>query len=102
LSRQPTPRKRPPERIPIPFGLDAIRDVQVLCPMNRGAAGARTLNLELQAALNPARSDMPTVERFGFTYRIGDKGMQLENNYDRTRPTAIWASYLASMRRKPS
>jgi exodeoxyribonuclease V alpha subunit len=71
------------ERIPTRFGLDAIRDVQVLCPMNRGAAGARALNLELQAALNPARSDIPTVERFGFAYRIGDKVMQVENNYDR-------------------
>ena len=43
------------ERIPARFGLDPIRDVQVLCPMNRGAAGARTLNLGLQAALNQPR-----------------------------------------------
>ena len=35
------------------FGLDPIRDVQVLCPMNRGGVGARSLNIELQAALNP-------------------------------------------------
>jgi exodeoxyribonuclease V alpha subunit len=41
------------------------------------------LNLALQAALNPAASDAPSVERFGFTYRIGDKVMQIENNYDR-------------------
>ena len=40
------------DRIPKRFGLDPIRDVQVLCPMNRGGLGARTLNLELQAALN--------------------------------------------------
>jgi exodeoxyribonuclease V alpha subunit len=71
------------ERIPARFGLDAIRDVQVLCPMNRGAAGARALNLALQAALNPRRAGEPTVERFGFTYRVGDKVMQVENNYDR-------------------
>ena len=46
-------------RIPKRFGLDPIRDIQVLCPMNRGGAGARSLNIELQAALNPAgdRSD---------------------------------------------
>src|SRR6476619_5624586 len=41
-------------RIPRRFGLDSIRDVQVLCPMNRGGIGARSLNIELQAALNPA------------------------------------------------
>jgi exodeoxyribonuclease V alpha subunit len=51
--------------------------------MNRGAAGARALNLALQAALNPPRAGEPTVERFGFTYRVGDKIMQVENNYDR-------------------
>jgi exodeoxyribonuclease V alpha subunit len=71
------------ERIPARFGLDPIRDVQVLCPMRRGGVGARTLNLALQAALNPGAADQPSVERFGFTYRIGDKVMQIENNYDR-------------------
>jgi exodeoxyribonuclease V alpha subunit len=71
------------ERIPARFGLDAIRDVQVLCPMNRGSAGARALNTALQEALNPAKSGAPSVERFGFTFRVGDKVMQTENNYDR-------------------
>jgi exodeoxyribonuclease V alpha subunit len=55
-------------RIPRLFGFDQIRDVQVLCPMNRGALGARALNLALQAALNPA-SGQPSVERFGQTAR---------------------------------
>jgi exodeoxyribonuclease V alpha subunit len=41
-------------RIPKRFGLDSIRDIQVLCPMNRGGVGARSLIIELQAALNPA------------------------------------------------
>ena len=45
-------------------------------------AGARALNLALQAALNSGK-DEAAVERFGFTYRIGDKVMQVENNYDR-------------------
>src|SRR3981081_2538491 len=40
-------------RIPKRFGLDSIRDIQVLCPMNREGVGARSLNIELQAALNP-------------------------------------------------
>jgi exodeoxyribonuclease V alpha subunit len=71
------------ERIPARFGLDPIRDVQVLCPMNRGGAGARALNAALQEALNPAKPGALSVERFGFTFRIGDKVMQTENNYDR-------------------
>ena len=41
------------------------------------------LNLGLQAALNRTGAREPVVERFGFTYRIGDKVMQVENNYDR-------------------
>ncbi|MDX7951453.1 ATP-dependent RecD-like DNA helicase [Lichenihabitans sp. Uapishka_5] len=69
------------DRIPCAFGLDAIRDVQVLCPMNRGGVGARALNVALQAALNPPGEGR--VERFGWTYGPGDKVMQVENNYDR-------------------
>jgi exodeoxyribonuclease V alpha subunit len=69
------------ERIPKRFGLNPIADVQVLCPMNRGGLGARALNLELQRALNPAGG--PTVERFGWTYAVGDKVMQTENDYDK-------------------
>jgi exodeoxyribonuclease V alpha subunit len=68
-------------RIPKRFGLDPIRDIQVLCPMNRGGVGARSLNIELQAALNPAGDRK--VERFGWTFAPGDKVMQIENDYDR-------------------
>jgi exodeoxyribonuclease V alpha subunit len=68
-------------RIPQRFGLDAIREIQVLCPMNRGAAGARSLNIELQAALNPAGERR--VERFGWTFAPGDKVMQIENDYEK-------------------
>ena len=68
-------------RIPRRFGLDPIRDVQVLCPMNRGGVGARSLNIELQAALNPAGDRK--VERFGWTFASGDKVMQIENDYDK-------------------
>jgi exodeoxyribonuclease V alpha subunit len=60
-------------RIPSRFGLDSIRDIQVLCPMNRGGVGARSLNIELQAALNPAGERK--VERFGRTFAPGDKVM---------------------------
>ena len=69
------------ERIPARFGLDPIRDIQVLCPMNRGGLGARSLNIDLQQALNPPGE--LRVERFGSTYGIGDKVMQVENDYDK-------------------
>ena len=69
------------ERIPNRFGLDAIRDIQVLCPMNRGGLGARSLNIELQKALNPPGEIR--IDRFGWTFCPGDKVMQVENNYDK-------------------
>jgi len=68
-------------RIPKRFGFDPIRDIQVLCPMNRGGVGARSLNIELQKALNPAGERK--VERFGWTFAPGDKVMQIENDYDK-------------------
>jgi len=68
-------------RIPRRFRLDSIRDIQVLCPMNRGGVGARSLNIALQAALNPAGERK--VERFGWTFAPGDKVMQIENDYDK-------------------
>jgi exodeoxyribonuclease V alpha subunit len=69
------------ERIPKRFGLDPIRDIQVLCPMNRGGLGARSLNTELQNALNPPSEIR--IERFGWTFCPGDKVMQVENDYDK-------------------
>jgi len=69
------------ERIPARFGLDPIRDIQVLCPMNRGSLGARALNLELQQVLNPP--DENAIQRFGWTFGVGDKVMQVENDYDK-------------------
>ncbi len=69
------------DRIPKAFGFNSIRDVQVLCPMNRGGVGARSLNIELQKVLNPPGE--VRVERFGWTYAPGDKVMQIENDYDK-------------------
>jgi len=69
------------QRIPRRFGLDPVRDVQVLCPMNRGALGARALNADLQALLNPTPAAV--LERFGTRFAVGDKVMQTENDYDR-------------------
>jgi exodeoxyribonuclease V alpha subunit len=68
-------------RIPQRFGLDPVRDIQVLCPMNRGGIGARSLNIELQAAFNPAGDRK--VERFGWTFSPSDKVMQIENDYEK-------------------
>ena len=68
-------------RIPARFRLDPIRDVQVLCPMNRGGLGARSLNLELQQLLNPPGE--ARVERFGWTFGPGDKVMQVVNDYEK-------------------
>jgi exodeoxyribonuclease V alpha subunit len=67
-------------RIPQRFGLDPVRDVQVLTPMNRGPAGSLALNEALQAALNPRGEALVRGTR---TYRVGDKVMQLRNDYDK-------------------
>jgi exodeoxyribonuclease V alpha subunit len=69
------------DRIPQRFGLDPVRDVQVLTPMNRGGLGARALNSTLQQQLNP--NAQPRLERFGWTYAPGDKVIQLVNDYDK-------------------
>jgi len=71
------------KRIPAKFGLDPIRDIQLLCPMNRGSLGIRELNGKLQEELNPARPQEPVVEKFGWQFRPRDKVIQTENNYDK-------------------
>jgi exodeoxyribonuclease V alpha subunit len=69
------------ERMPRRFGLDPMKDIQVLCPMNRGVLGARNLNIQLQEVLNP---NPPTrVERFGWRFSPGDRVMETQNDYDR-------------------
>jgi exodeoxyribonuclease V alpha subunit len=70
------------ERIPARFGFDPKTDIQVLSPMNRSLLGARNLNQVLQQALNPGDGG-PEVQRFGWTYRIGDRVIQTENDYNR-------------------
>jgi len=70
-------------RIPSKFRFDPIRDIQVLCPMNRGSLGVRELNVRLQNELNPARADEPVAEKFGWQFRPRDKVIQTENDYDK-------------------
>ncbi|MBK8893147.1 MAG: ATP-dependent RecD-like DNA helicase [Propionivibrio sp.] len=68
-------------RLPKKFKVDPVRDIQVLCPMNRGITGARGINQALQAALNPPGEH--SIDKFGNRFSVGDKVMQIENNYDR-------------------
>ena len=68
-------------RIPAKFGFDPLQDIQVLTPMNRGTLGVRNLNERLQAALNGSAG--PAVDRFGISFRAGDKVIQTRNNYDK-------------------
>ena len=68
------------ERIPRKFGLDPVRDIQVLAPMHRGVCGAHALNERLQATLNPAGMPVATGIR---SFRVGDKVMQVKNDYQK-------------------
>ena len=71
------------KRIPHRFGLDPVRDVQVLTPMHRGPCGSLALNEALQGALNPARNAATELAVGSRVFRRGDKVMQLRNDYNR-------------------
>jgi exodeoxyribonuclease V alpha subunit len=68
------------ERIPRRLGVASSRDVQLLTPMHRGLLGTVNLNREMQRLLNP---DGKSIERGGMHFRVGDRVMQLRNNYDK-------------------
>ena len=68
-------------RIPKKFNLNPVQDIQLLCPMQRGGVGARSLNIELQKVLNPNYSS--GILKFGQIFAVSDKVMQTENNYDK-------------------
>jgi exodeoxyribonuclease V alpha subunit len=70
-------------RIPRAFSLDPRRDVQVLVPMVRGTVGTRALNADLQARLNPPRDGVSEARRGQTIFRVGDRVMQIRNDYDR-------------------
>ncbi|MFA7418557.1 MAG: ATP-dependent RecD-like DNA helicase [Melioribacteraceae bacterium] len=67
-------------RLPQKYGFDPMKDIQVLTPMYKGDAGADNLNRTLQNALNKNRSLLNRGEK---SYKVGDKVMQLKNNYDK-------------------
>jgi exodeoxyribonuclease V alpha subunit len=66
--------------IPARLRYDPVRDIQVLTPMHRGVAGVANLNVELQKELNPGGNE---IIRGGKILRVGDKVMQIRNNYDK-------------------
>lgn len=68
------------ERIPKRFGFDSFRDVQVLTPMHRGAAGTESLNARLRALL---RAGGDSLSFGGVTIGLGDKVLQTKNDYER-------------------
>jgi exodeoxyribonuclease V alpha subunit len=68
------------ERIPEAYGLDPVRDVQVLTPMHKGEVGTAKLNTVLQERLNPSGKEMQRGERL---FRVGDRILQTRNNYDK-------------------
>jgi exodeoxyribonuclease V alpha subunit len=70
------------DRLPARFELEPCRDVQVLTPMNRGELGTRNLNSVLQEMLNPPDGG-PEVDRYGYTFRQGDKVIQTLNDYQK-------------------
>lgn len=70
-------------RIPHKFGYDPVGDIQVLSPMYRGPVGVSNLNTRLQEVLNPPRPEKPERRFGGRVFRLGDKVMQIRNNYDK-------------------
>ena len=67
-------------RIPMRFGVSPLEDIQILTPMRKNTLGAENLNSILQEALNPSG---PALEKLGHYFRVGDRVMQIRNNYDK-------------------
>lgn len=71
------------KRIPTFLGCDPIEDIQVLAPMRRTITGVENLNHCLQEALNPAHPEKNEIKIGSTVFRLGDKVMQLKNNYQK-------------------
>ncbi len=70
------------DRLPKYLSVDSLRGIQVMAPMKRGDLGVFALNKALQEALNPAKPDKPELNRGDTIFRLGDKVMQIRNDYD--------------------
>lgn len=75
-----TLREMVTNRIPMRFGVSPLEDIQILTPMRKNTLGAENLNSILQEALNPSG---PALEKLGHYFRVGDRVMQIRNNYDK-------------------
>ena len=69
-------------RLPKYLNADGLRSIQVMAPMKRGDAGVFALNRALQQALNPSAANRPELTRGDCIFRLGDKVMQVRNDYD--------------------
>ena len=70
------------ERLPNAYGIDPLCDTQILCPSRKLDTGTVNLNNLLQEKLNPHRTGNPQLAYKGIYLRVGDKVMQVKNNYD--------------------
>ncbi len=70
------------QRLPATYGYSPIDDIQVLSPTKQGAAGTKELNKRLQEALNPPAKNKAELKFFDVVFRVGDKVMQIKNDYD--------------------
>ena len=69
-------------RLPNAYGYSPMEDIQVITPSRKGSMGVIELNQQLQAVLNPKSVDKPECRSILYTFREGDKVMQIKNNYD--------------------
>ena len=68
-------------RLPKSYGYSPVGDIQVLCPGRKGELGTVELNTHLREAINPPAKDKPEVKVNGALFRLGDKVMQIKNDY---------------------
>ena len=70
------------KRLPDFYGYSVFENIQVLCPSKKGELGTAELNHRLQSRLNPKSDDKAEVTIGSHVFRVGDKVMQIKNNYD--------------------
>lgn len=69
-------------RLPKAYGFSSISDIQILSPTRKGPLGTVELNRRLQEKLNPPSKDKSEIKTLTYTFRTGDKVMQIKNDYD--------------------
>ena len=70
------------QRLPKAYGWNPVTDIQVICPSKKGETGTQNLNRLLQSTLNPANPEKKEITLAGRIFRVGDKVMQVRNNYN--------------------